>query len=139
MRKYRTPTLSMNYSLCTLNCLLLWFLWSGTNDVFADTACDRHYLMLNCSTSAYTINILYAYYGSYPLSCGQGITNVSCQGSDTKNVIISKCQDLKTCQVFVSGSMFAHNCPDGPVHRQLEVFYQCTSRNIRSMLDFHEN
>lgn len=105
--------------------------------MFAVKACDSDVLSLNCTSFDYTINIVYAWYqlGSFPYICGQHHNTMasSCPAFDAKNKVVSKCQDYKECSVSVSGSFFGHSCPSGPVRRQLEVFYQCTSRNVKSM------
>ena len=110
---------------------------SGLDDVLAVKACDGDALALNCSSYNYTINILHAWYqlGSSPYSCGQRHSTMasSCAAVDAKSVVVSKCQDYKECSISVSKSLFG-DCASGAVRRQLEVFYQCTNRNIKSML-----
>ena len=100
--------------------------------MLAVKACDEDVIALDCSSSDYTINILHAVYGSFPYSCGQQSTTTTCPALDAKSKIASMCQDYKECRVTVSGSLFGYSCPNGPAKRQLEVFYQCTSTNIKS-------
>ena len=95
-------------------------------------SCDADVIALDCSSTDYTINILHATYGSFPYSCGQQLTSTTCSAVDVKSKIVSKCQDYKECHFSVSGSLFGYSCPNGPARNQLEVFYQCTSRNVKS-------
>lgn len=107
---------------------------SGSEDVFAVKACDGSALTLNCSVYENTINILHAWYhlGYSPNSCGRPDSSLSpvCSAFDAKNIVTSKCQDYRECHIFVNGSLFGHSCPG--VTLQLEVFYQCTSTNLKS-------
>lgn len=100
--------------------------------MLAGKGCDGDTLALDCSSSAYTINILHASYGSYPYSCGQQYTSIKCPVLDVKSDIVTKCQDYKECRISLSGSLFGYSCPNNIARGQLEVFYQCTSRNIKS-------
>ncbi|KAL9956765.1 hypothetical protein ACROYT_G038297 [Oculina patagonica] len=104
----------------------------GSNDVFTAKSCDGDVIALDCSSTDHTINILHAAYGTFPYSCGQQHTSATCAALDVKSKIVSKCQDYKVCRFSVSGSLFSYSCPGGPARRQLEVFYQCTSRNIKT-------
>ncbi|XP_068671805.1 uncharacterized protein [Montipora foliosa] len=115
---------------------LIYFLsvTQGSDDVLSTTACDGEVLALTCSGYHNTINILHAWYqiGSYPFSCGQRHNSnaSSCQAFNAMNEVVSRCQDYKECFISVSGSSFGQSCSG--VRRQLEVFYQCTSTNIKS-------
>ena len=106
--------------------------------MFAVKACDSNMLALNCSSYDFTINILHAWYhlGSFPHSCGQQHTTTvsSCPAFDAKNKVVSKCQDYRECRIPVSESLSGESCPSAA--RQLEVFYQCTSRNLKSKFNF---
>ena len=113
------------------------FCLKGSDDVLAGKGCDGDTVVLNCSSSAYTIDILHASYGSYPYSCGQQYTSIKCPVLDVKSDIATKCQDYKECHISLSGSLFGYSCPNNPARRQLEVFYQCTSRNIKSKLSLN--
>lgn len=108
------------------------FLLKGSNDVLTAKSCDGNVIALDCSSTAFTINILHAAYGSFPYSCGQPYTSATCAALDVKSKVVSKCQDYKVCHFSVSGSLFSYSCQNGPARRQLEVFYQCTSKNIKS-------
>ena len=103
----------------------------GSDDVFVAKTCDGNTLALNCSSYDFTINILHAWYhvGSFPNSCGT-TTASSCPAFDAKSKVASKCQDYRECHIPVSESLSGQSCPSAT--RQLEVFYQCTSRNLKS-------
>ncbi|XP_068761278.1 uncharacterized protein [Montipora capricornis] len=115
---------------------LIYFLsvTQGSEDVLSTTACDGEELALNCSGYDNTINILHAWYqiGSYPFSCGQRHNSnaSSCQAFNAMNEVVSRCQDYEECFISVSSSSFGQSCSG--VRRQLEVFYQCTSTNIKT-------
>ena len=100
--------------------------------MFATKACDGDIIALDCSSTRYTINILHATFGSFPYSCGQQHTSTMCSALDVKNKVVLKCQDYKECRFSVSRSLFGYSCSSGPAKTQLEVFYQCTSRNLKS-------
>ena len=113
------------------------FCLKGSDDVLAGKGCDGDTVILNCTSSAYTVNILHASYGSYSYSCGQQYTSIKCPVRDVKSDIVTECQDYKECRISLSGgSLFGYSCPENPAKRQLEVFYQCTSRNIKSKFSF---
>lgn len=115
-----------NYRFC--------FHFKGSDDVLAVKGCDEDTIALNCSSSAYSINILHASYGSYPYSCGQQYTSIKCPVLDVESDIATKCQDYKECHISLNGSLFGYSCPNNHARGQLEVFYQCSSRNIKSKL-----
>jgi len=104
--------------------------------VLAVKACDGDMPVLNCSSYDYTINILHAWYqlGSFPYSCGRHHATgpSACPAFDAKSKIVSKCQDYKECSISLSEPLSGQSC--GSAKRQLEVFYQCTSRNLKSEL-----
>ena len=112
----------------------------GSDDVLSGTACDGEVLALDCSGYQNTINILHARYqiGSFPFSCGQRhnySSSTSCPAFNATGEIVSKCQDYKKCLVTVNESSFpGQSC--ARVRRQLEVFYQCISTNVKSKMSF---
>ena len=94
-------------------------------------------MALDCSGYQNTINVLHARYqiGSFPFSCGQHHNNysrsTSCPAFDALSQIKSKCQDYKKCLIIGRESSFPdQNC--ARVRCQLEVFYQCSSTNVKS-------
>ena len=113
---------------------------TGSDDVLSGTACDGEVLALDCSGYQNTINILHARYqiGSFPFSCGQRhnySSSTSCPAFNATGEIVSKCQDYKKCLVTVNESSFpGQSC--ARVRRQLEVFYQCISTNVKSKMSF---
>ena len=106
--------------------------------MFAGKACDSNMLALNCSSYDFTINVLHAWYhlGSFPHTCGQQHATAvsSCPAFDAKSKVVSRCQDYRECRIPVSESLSGESCPSAA--RQLEVFYQCTSRNVKSKFNF---
>lgn len=108
--------------------------------MLSGTACDGEVLALDCSRYQNTINILHAWYqiGSFPFSCGQRhnySSSTSCAAFDAMGEIVSKCQDYKKCLITVNESSFpGQSC--ARVRRQLEVFYQCNSTNVKSKMSF---
>lgn len=104
----------------------------GSDNIHAEKACDGDFLALNCSGYKYTINILHATYGSFPYTCGQQVSSPSCPPVDVKSKVVSMCQDFKECHIPVKGALFDYNCSKGSETRQLQIFFQCTSRNIRT-------
>lgn len=116
---------------------LLYFLsvTKGSDDVLSGTACDGEILPLDCSGYQHTINILHARHqiGSFPFSCEPHhnySSSTSCPAFDVLGEIVSKCQDYKKCLVTVNESSFpGQSC--ARVRRQLEVFYQCNSTNVK--------
>ena len=95
-------------------------------------------MALDCSGYQNAINILHAWYqiGSFPFSCGQHhnySSSTSCPAVDAMGEVVSKCQDYKKCLITVSESSFpGQSC--ARVRRQLEVFYQCNSTNVKSKM-----
>jgi len=109
----------------------------GSDDVLGGTACDGEVLALDCSGYQNTINVLHARYqiGSFPFSCGQHHNNysrsTSCPAFDALSQIKSKCQVYKKCLIIGRESSFPdQNC--ARVRCQLEVFYQCSSTNVKT-------
>jgi len=108
----------------------------GSDDVLSGTACDGEVLALDCSGYQNTIHILHARYqiGSFPFSCGQRhnySSSTSCPAFNATGEIVSKCQDYKKCLITVNESSFpGQSC--ARVRRQLEVFYQCISTNVKT-------
>ena len=104
--------------------------------MLSGTACDREVLPLDCSGYQHTINILHARHqiGSFPFSCEPHhnySSSTSCPAFDVLGEIKSKCQDYKKCLITVNESSFpGQSC--ARVRRQLEVFYQCNSTNVKS-------
>lgn len=105
--------------------------FSGLNDVFAAKACSGDKLALNCSSYDYTINIVLAWYQTSH-SCAQNLSTEvsSCRPFDAKETIVTHCQDYKECHITLSESLFNYTC--GFERPQLKVFYQCTSKNLKS-------
>lgn len=101
---------SKNYT----KCYIVLFPLKGSDDVFAVKGCDGDAIALDCSRSAYTINILHASYGSYPYSCGQQYTSTKCPVLDVKSKTVTKCQDYKECHFSLNGSLFGYSCPNDP-------------------------
>ena len=108
--------------------------------MLSGTACDGEVLALDCSGYQNTIHILHARYqiGSFPFSCGQRhnySSSTSCPAFNATGEIVSKCQDYKKCLITVNESSFpGQSC--ARVRRQLEVFYQCISTNVKSKMSF---
>ena len=88
-------------------------------------------LALNCSSSDYTINIVLAWYHTSH-SCAQNLSTEvsSCRPFDAKETIVTHCQHYKECHITLSESVFNYTC--GSERPQLKVFYQCTSKNLKS-------
>lgn len=104
----------------------------GSGNIHAEKACDGDVLALNCSGYQYTIKILHATYGSFPHSCGQQLSSQSCPTVDVKSKVVTMCQDSKECDITVKKALFDYSCSNGPENHQLQIFYQCTSTNIRT-------
>lgn len=105
---------------------------TGSGNIHAEKACDGDVLALNCSGYQYTIKILHATYGSFPHSCGQQLSSQSCPTLDVKSKVVTMCQDSKECDITIKKALFDYSCSNGPENHQLQIFYQCTSTNIRS-------
>lgn len=117
----------------TVQCV---YLISG--DVFRATACTGSTLSMDCSSSGKTIKILHAFYGSLPFTstCGSQASGSPCISEDSQQIITTKCEHYKVCQVDVTRSLFSvMSCQSGQVP-QLDVYYQCTGTLIKSKLLF---
>lgn len=99
--------------------------------MIAAKGCSGDLLALNCSSYDYTINILHAWYQTSH-SCAQNLSTEvsSCHPFDAKETIVTHCQDYKECHITLIESEFNYTC--GSERSQLKVFYQCTSKNLKS-------
>ncbi|KAI1902570.1 hypothetical protein AGOR_G00017240 [Albula goreensis] len=103
-------------------------------------ACDGETLTVTCPLKT-NVAVLSAFYGRHasndnfcPAANRNGTEeNIDCMSSSAVQKVIYKCQDRRTCQIPVIGSMFGPDpCPG--TSKYLQVSYKCRPEHHRSKL-----